>query len=188
MLVSQASQVLIVVLAWPALQHGTVQSSLALDYQYWIQRTGSAHTLGNFLYFEFLVDGFGFILLSRLVLLTIVGLFAWLGSALGAAAARRAHAALLQEAPHASTASLARWLPTRARFILSMLLLGLLLWSFYVGIQMLGSHQLSASVLGRAFSSPAFIAMLLMDLCVLVPVLVIARPRAAPPDVRLAEH
>lgn len=72
----QARSVLMMVLAWYAIQHHIGPSGIAHDYQAFIQYTGHAPNLGTYVSYEYLQDGIGFPLITSLLLLVLEGLCA----------------------------------------------------------------------------------------------------------------
>lgn len=174
LVVDQISQVLLIALLWHAIQHGAAPSSrLAADYQSWVQRASQPLTLGNFLNFEFLEDGAGFIVMTGLITLAAEGLFAALGSAMGAAFSRR----------NSRGAQAALPSPRPIGFILATLALSLLVWAGAAEIQSLaGSHTLlTLNGLSSSFTTPAGLSWLLGFVALIVFVFVSAwRTRARP--------
>lgn len=185
--VTPLSQVLVIALTWPALQHDTLQSALAMDYQSWLQRPTLHPLLGGFLTAEFFAHGVGVPLITSLTLLVVEGLFALLGSALDAAEARRAVTLASQLMQPATLPSLARRIPTRARFILGMLLLSLLMWSFFALANLFATDEFSWAYFGSTFTSQEFVAWLFVGLLIVVSGLVTVRPRSAQPRTFSAE-
>lgn len=174
LVVDQISQVLLIALLWHAIQHGALPSSrLAADYQSWVQRTSQPLTLGNFLNFEFLEDSVGFIVMTGLITLAAEGLFAALGSAMGAAFSRRDSRGARAALPT----------PRPIGFILATLVLSLLVWAGAAEIQSLaGSHTLlTLNGLSSSFTTPAGLSWLLGFVALIVFVFVSAwRTRARP--------
>ncbi|HEV2238851.1 MAG TPA: hypothetical protein VGR57_19485 [Ktedonobacterales bacterium] len=172
-----ASQALLIVLLWNALQHHQLQSSLAAAYQMWRQLPGQQDvTLGSFLQWQLFGDGGVFLLILVLVILAVQGVAAAIGASFGAGAFRRASGAAGPEAQPATTAGLARLFRPPLQFTMTILGLGLLTWGLYAGLSLVGGSRFSLSALGETFASPAFLAWLLAGLAVVVAVLVTARP------------
>jgi hypothetical protein len=172
-----ASQSVLIVLLWSALQHHQLQSSLATDYQLWRQLPGQQDvTLGSFLQWQLFGDGGVFLVILVLILLAVQGVAAAIGAAFGARAFRRAGGAAGPEALPATAPGPARFLRLPLQVTVTMLGLGLLTWGLYAGLVLVGGGRFSVSALGETFASPAFFAWLLAGLAVVVALLVTSRP------------
>jgi len=166
LVVDKASQVLIIVLLWPAIQHGAVLGFTA-DYQTWLQYATHPLTLGNYLNHYFLEDGIGFIVMTSLVTLTTEGLFATLGGMMGSAIRRTDIADLQPARTHSNPVG----------FILTTLVYSSLVWACAAELNALGGshHLLGLDALGNTFTSWNGASWLIGSLAVIAFVLVAAR-------------
>jgi hypothetical protein len=180
--VSNIGQALLIVLLWHSIQHGTLHSQLASDYQDMLRNWLQPPSLWNFMNREMLDNGLVINLVFPVIGLTIEGLFAWAGAAFGVAANRRAGDVPRQEALANRVSGLLAWLlGTPSGLILTLLLFNLLTWGLYA--QMVfrseqGSYLFSLQKVGNSFISPGFALWLLGFLVVLAAVLVVAWPRS----------
>lgn len=187
-----ASQTLLIVLLWGALQQNLLQSSLEMTYQAWYgQSLGWAQFLNQplteqqFIFSNYGLGGFRFVPLLGLAWLIFAGLLAALGSALGAASKRT------QAARRAAGAQ-----PTRriggARGTLGLTVLFLWVgvlpqlgvyvtrnaieaaWSSSIGVE--ANAPFTLNVLGNAFASASVVAWLATLLCAAIWLVMAIRP------------
>lgn len=187
-----ASQTLLIVLLWGALQQNLLQSSLEMTYQAWYgQSLGWAQFLNQplteqqFIFSNYGLGGFRFVPLLGLAWLIFAGLLAALGSALGAASKRT------QAARRAAGAQ-----PTRriggARGTLGLTVLFLWVgvlpqlgvyvtrnaieaaWSSSIGVET--NAPFTLNVLGNAFASASVVAWLATLLCAAIWLVMAIRP------------
>jgi hypothetical protein len=172
-LVDQASQVLMIVLVWLAIQHHVGPAGIAGEYQRFIQQAGHAPDLGTYVSFEYLQDGFGLPITFSLITLTLEGLCAALGGWVGASQRD------LDRAEHPTAGSAVPPVPAGrpVRFLLGALALAPLVWIATVELNAVGgAHRLlGLGDVGNSLVNQAFGLWLLGLLVALAFVLVSAR-------------
>jgi hypothetical protein len=180
LVVGQMSWLLLVVLLWHAIQHGALQSGLGMDFQRDSLNSDRIPSLWSFLNWEIFDDGIGFPVTVGIIILTVEGLCATIGGAIGAAL-RRSDNGNHQIA-----------LPTTSPigFILTISVLSLLLWVGSAEFHSLGGqHRLLAlSDLDSSFTSPSTVSWLLGFLVVIAFVLVSARLNPTRPEASAASR
>ena len=166
---------IVVALAWNALQHNLLQSGVESDFQRYAQSLGHAPDLGTFLSLELFEDGIGLPLTFGLIALILEGLCATLGGVIGAALRRADEQSGRMARPAVST--------TRsAGLLLAALALGLLVWIGTAELNTLGgAHRLlGPSDLSSAFVNQNFALWVISLLIGLAFVLVSARSGRSP--------
>jgi hypothetical protein len=174
-LISQLSWLLVVALAFPAIQRHALASGVQQDFERYVAALGHAPDLATFLRLDVLEDGYGFLIAAALVTLVLQGLAALLGGVIGARL-RRTDVARAQGTWHAPAAG------RPVHFLVLALALGALVWLATVEYNAVnGSHRLyDAGTLASSFLSATFGLWLLGMLATLA--LALAAARLAPAE------